>query len=75
MKAPVSALPFAITFALSATAASSPAQADSASEQLKQALTQSSVSAHFRYRLEYVDQDNQLDDAFASTLRSRFSVR
>jgi hypothetical protein len=74
MKTPVSALPFAITFALSAATASSPAQADSASEQLEQALTQSSISAHFRYRLEYVDQDNQLDDAFASTLRSRFSV-
>ncbi|MGP9801495.1 hypothetical protein [Rheinheimera sp. NSM] len=41
---------------------------------LSSALQQSSVSAHFRYRLEYVDQDNQLDDAFASTLRSRLSV-
>lgn len=38
------------------------------------ALQQSKVSANFRYRLEHVDQDNALDDAFASTLRSRLTV-
>ena len=38
------------------------------------ALQQSKVSANFRYRLEHVDQDNALDDAIASTLRSRLTV-
>ncbi|MFC6439781.1 hypothetical protein [Bowmanella sp. JS7-9] len=38
------------------------------------ALQQSKVSANFRYRLEHVEQDNALDDAIASTLRSRLTV-
>ncbi|MBU1308250.1 MAG: hypothetical protein KKE30_01795 [Gammaproteobacteria bacterium] len=42
--------------------------------ELSTALQQSSVSAHFRYRLEYVEQDNALKDAIASTLRSRLTV-
>ena len=42
--------------------------------ELSTALKQSNVSAQFRYRLEYVEQDNALDDAIASTLRSRLSV-
>src|SRR5690606_21988969 len=42
--------------------------------ELSTALKQSTVSAQFRYRLEYVEQDNALDDAIASTLRSRLSV-
>lgn len=42
--------------------------------ELSTALQQSNVSAHFRYRLEYVEQDNLLEDAIASTLRSRLSV-
>ncbi|MBZ9611828.1 hypothetical protein [Rheinheimera maricola] len=42
--------------------------------ELSTAVKQSSVSANFRYRLEYVEQDNALDDAIASSLRSRLTV-
>ncbi|MBV2127588.1 hypothetical protein [Arsukibacterium indicum] len=73
MKTSVSALPFAIVLALSVTITPTPVYA-SLSEELSTAIKQSSVSAHFRYRLEYVDQDNSLEDAFASTLRSRLTV-
>lgn len=73
MKTSVSALPFAIALALSVTILPTPVYA-SLSEELSTAIKQSSVSAHFRYRLEYVDQDNALEDAFASTLRSRLTV-
>ncbi|GHG77627.1 hypothetical protein GCM10010919_33390 [Alishewanella longhuensis] len=45
-----------------------------AANELSSALAQSSVSAQVRYRLEAVDQDNTLEDAFASTLRSRLTV-
>lgn len=43
-------------------------------QQVKDAITQSAVNIHFRYRLEHVDQDNTLSDALASTLRSRITV-
>lgn len=38
------------------------------------ALKQSSVSAQFRYRLENVDEDKALQNATASTLRSRLTL-
>jgi hypothetical protein len=74
MKTPVYALPFATTIALAATALSPTVHADGDNTSLQQALAQSSVAAHFRYRLEVVEQDNALDDAIASTLRSRLSI-
>lgn len=43
-------------------------------QQVKDALAQSVVNVHLRYRLEHVDQDNPLNDALASTLRSRITV-
>lgn len=43
-------------------------------QQLKNALEKSQVSAHFRYRLEHVEQDNALQDGLASTLRSRITL-
>ena len=73
MTTAVSALPFAITVALSATTLPTPVNA-SISDKLNTAVKQSSVSAQFRYRLEYVGQDNVLDDAIASTLRSRLNI-
>ncbi|WP_397472025.1 hypothetical protein [Rheinheimera sp.] len=73
MKTPVSALPFAITLACSVTAISAPVYA-SLNEKLSSAIKQSAVSAQFRYRLEHVEQENVLDDAIASTLRSRLTV-
>lgn len=73
MKTPVSALPFAITLACSVTAISAPVYA-SLNEKLSSAIKQSAVSAQFRYRLEQVEQENALDDAIASTLRSRLTV-
>lgn len=73
MKTPVSALPFAITLACSITAISAPVYA-SLNEKLSSAIKQSAVSAQFRYRLEHVEQDNTLEDAIASTLRSRLTV-
>ncbi|MFT5547160.1 MAG: hypothetical protein ACI832_002853 [Rheinheimera aquimaris] len=73
MKTPVSALPFAITLACSVTAISAPVYA-SLNEKLSSAIKQSAVSAQFRYRLEHVEQENALDDAIASTLRSRLTV-
>ena len=73
MKTSVSALPFAITLACSVTAISAPAYA-SINEQFSSAIKQSEVSAQFRYRLEHVEQDNTLDNAIASTLRSRLTV-
>lgn len=39
----------------------------------KSALTGGDVKVDFRYRYENVDQDNALDDAHASTLRSRLT--
>jgi hypothetical protein len=74
MKLAVSALPFAVSLALSTTVVSIPLQAADLNAQLKDAVKQSTVSAQFRYRLEYVEQDNALDDAIASTLRSRLTV-
>lgn len=74
MKLAVSALPFAVSLALSTTAILSPLQAAELNAKLQDALKQSTVSAQFRYRLEYVEQDNALDDAIASALRSRLSV-
>ena len=73
MKTSVSALPFAITLACSVTAISAPAYAN-INEQFNSAIKQSEVSAQFRYRLEHVEQDNPLDNAIASTLRSRLTV-
>ncbi|MAD74681.1 MAG: hypothetical protein CML20_07820 [Rheinheimera sp.] len=73
MKTAISALPFAITLALSASLLPTPVSANTNNE-LSDAVKQSSVAVHFRYRLEYVDQDNALDDAIASTLRSRLTV-
>lgn len=74
MKIAVSALPFAVSLALSSAVVSNPLQAADVSKQFIDAVKQSSVSTQFRYRLEYVEQDNALDDAIASTLRSRLSV-
>lgn len=73
MKTVVTSYPFTIALALSATLIPTPVNAN-ISEELSTAIKQSHVSAHFRYRLEYVDQDNVLDDAIASTLRSRLTV-
>lgn len=73
MKTAISALPFAITLALSAFLLPTPVSANTNNE-LSDAVKQSGVAVHFRYRLEYVDQDNALDDAIASTLRSRLTV-
>ena len=42
-------------------------------EDFKTALTGGDVNFDFRYRYEHVDQDNALDDAHASTLRSRLT--
>ena len=40
---------------------------------LSDALTNNETTLGFRYRLESVDQDNALDDALASTLRTRLT--
>lgn len=74
MKTAISALPIVVTLALSVAMVSSPLQAADVSGQLQDALKQSIVSAQFRYRLEYVEQDNALEDAMASTLLSRLAV-
>ncbi|WP_019674511.1 hypothetical protein [Arsukibacterium perlucidum] len=74
MKTSAVTLPLAISAALATLALPAYSQSNDLSEQLQQALKQSTVSAHFRYRLEYVEQDNVLDDAVASSLRSRLTV-
>lgn len=73
MKTVISVLPFAIPLILSTSGMSTPVYAGINNE-LSNALKQSSVAAHFRYRLEAVDQDNALDEAIASTLRSRLTL-
>lgn len=50
-------------------------QATASTDNLRQALDQSTLNLDFRYRLEAVDQDNIAKDALASTLRSRISVQ
>ena len=42
-------------------------------EDFKEALVGGDVNFDFRYRYEYVDQVNALEDAHASTLRSRLT--
>ncbi|MGI9284146.1 MAG: alginate export family protein [Pseudomonadales bacterium] len=42
---------------------------------LNEAFTEGSVKLQFRYRYEQVDQDNALDDANASTLKSRITLQ
>lgn len=73
MKKSISALPFAIALALSVNVIPTPVYA-SISEELRTIIKQSSVSAHLRYRLESVDQDNSLEDAIASSLPSRLTI-
>jgi len=51
-----------------------PAQA-SVAEDLTAALTEGTTSMNARYRYEFVDQDNDLDNANASTLRVRLGYR
>lgn len=46
-----------------------------AAESLAEALKQSEAHANFRYRYEYVDQERFLENAKASTLRARGSIR
>ncbi len=50
-----------------------PAQATTTN--LADALKQGTINAQFRYRLENVDQDNSLQAATASTLRSRLTLQ
>lgn len=57
------------------TALSHASYADDLTSKLSQALKESSLSADFRYRLEYVDQDNLLDEAIGSTLKSRLNIQ
>jgi len=57
-------------FTLPSTYAETPAITASVTDALKQ----STVNLQFRYRLENVDQDNTLENATASTLRSRLTL-
>ncbi|MGI5310432.1 alginate export family protein [Rheinheimera sp. WS51] len=57
------------------TALSHTSYANDFTNTLSQALKESNLSADFRYRLEYVDQDNLLDEAIGSTLKSRLNIQ
>ncbi|EHJ04603.1 hypothetical protein [Marinobacter manganoxydans] len=46
-----------------------------ASQSITDALTSGTASADIRYRYEFVDQDNPLDNAQASTIRTRLGYR
>jgi len=46
-----------------------------ASQSITDALTSGTPSADIRYRYEFVDQDNPLDNAHASTIRTRLGYR
>ncbi len=48
---------------------------DNSVSTFKEAITQGDIHLNFRYRLEEVSQDNPLDDALASTLRTRLTLK
>ena len=65
--------PLQTSLAVLLAISSSALWADKASDNDKEELNQHNVTLDFRYRLEDVSQSNLLDDALASTLRSRLT--
>ena len=64
-----------ITAALLSLAVSSYACADTFAEGISTAFTDGDVALNLRYRYEFVDQDNKPEDAKASTLRTRLTLK
>lgn len=65
----------AVALALSANVAFADENVENQASSIKDAVTNGDVLLNFRYRLEDVDQDNPLEDALASTLRSRLTFK
>ncbi len=65
----------AVALALSANATLANDNADQQADSIKDAVANGEVHLNFRYRLEDVDQNNPLNSALASTLRSRLTFK